>query len=189
MTTAEKPGPQAVEIGLPWEKHNLDRHSLNNLREVARRIIRRQKCKLGTAGGRQLIDLAVKHSIRKRIDPNVCRIANSHVGQLSLFKIGLNPNVALYEIDHLRTWSDQLTGKNMTLSNRSIGWSCNAGVGQIDLCDDDRGFLRLDISFVNIVLCVERLSLALGSLKLTLTCGEGALGAREVRFARRQAGR
>ena len=131
----------------------------------------------------------MKHSIRKRIDPNVCRIANSHVGQLSLFKIGLNPNVVLHEIDHLRPGSDQLTSKYMTLSNRSICWSCNACVGQIDLCDDDRGLLRLDISFVNIILCVERLSLALGSLELTLTCGEGSLRARKVRFARLQARR
>jgi hypothetical protein len=116
-------------MGLPWEKHNLDRHSLHYLREVARRIIRRQKGKLGATCGRQLIDFAVKHSTRKRINPYVCRVANSHVGQLSLFEIGLNPNVALYEIDHLCTWSDQLTSENMTLSNGSVCWSCNTAVG------------------------------------------------------------
>jgi len=40
-----------------------------------------------------------------------------------------------------------------------------------------------NVSFVNIVLGIERFSLALGGLKLTLTCGESPLGAREVRFA------
>jgi len=47
---------------------------------------------------------------------------------LSLFEIGLNPNVALYKIDDLCAWRNQLTGKRMTLSNSSISWRCNARI-------------------------------------------------------------
>ncbi len=72
--------PQPIEIRLSREKHNLDGHSLNDLGEVASSIIRRQKCELRTAGGRELLDLPVKYPVWEGIDPNICCVADSHIG-------------------------------------------------------------------------------------------------------------
>src|ERR1700722_14802974 len=72
----------------------------------------------------------------------------------------------------------------MTLSNGSVSWCGNLRVGQIDLRYDNGGLLRVYISFVNTILCVQRLSLTLGRLELTLTCSQRALGTREIRFTR-----
>src|SRR5579859_2372707 len=72
----------------------------------------------------------------------------------------------------------------MPFSNGPIRRCQDSRVSQVDLCDHDGSFLGSYVSFVDIVFRVERFSLTLGSLKLTLTGGESPLGAREVRFAR-----
>ncbi len=72
--------PQPIEIRLSRKKHNLDGHSLNDLGEVASSIVRRQKGELRTAGGRELLDLPVKHPVWEGIDPNICCVADSHIG-------------------------------------------------------------------------------------------------------------
>ena len=72
--------PQPIEIRLSRKKYNLDGDSLNDLGEVARSIVGRQKGELRTAGGRELLDLPVKHPVWEGIDPNVCCVADSHIG-------------------------------------------------------------------------------------------------------------
>src|ERR1700683_5197536 len=179
-------GSQAGKIGLPGQKHDLDGHSLNDFRIVARRVVGREKRKLRTTGGRQLVDFAMELSIRECIDANVGQIANPHVGQLRFLEVRLHPDIALHEIDGLRTGSDELTGEHETLANGAIRWGQNARVSEVHLCNHDGGFPGCYISFINIVFCVEGFSLALSGLKLALTCSESRPGAREVRFARIQ---
>ena len=74
--------------------------------------------------------------------------------------------------------------ESVALPDRSIGRCRDLGIGQIHLGDDNSSLLRRYISFVNIIFCVQRLPLAFRSLKLTLACGQGSLGAREIRFSR-----
>src|SRR6202042_796847 len=74
--------------------------------------------------------------------------------------------------------------KGVTFSNRSIGRCRDSRVGQIHSGDDNSSLLRLYISFVDIIFCVQRLALALRSLKLTLACGEASFGTRKIRFTR-----
>src|SRR5271154_6884396 len=70
----------------------------------------------------------------------------------------------------------------MTFSDRSVRRCCDSRVGQIHLGDDNSGLLRRYISLVNIIFCIQRLALALRRLKLTLACGKGSLGARNIRL-------
>jgi hypothetical protein len=75
-----KSGPQTIKVGLPRKEHNLDGHSLDDLGEVAGRIVGWQECELGTAGWGKLLDLTAEHSIWKCINPNISGIAHVHVG-------------------------------------------------------------------------------------------------------------
>ena len=126
----------------------------------------------------------MKHPARKCIDPNICSVADLHIRQLSLFEICLNPFFASNQIDHLRPGSDQLAGQRVPFSDRSIGRCRDSRVGQIYLGDDNGSLLRRYISFVNVILCVQRLPLALRCLELALACGQGSSGAREIRLPR-----
>src|SRR6202522_928719 len=177
-----EPRPQPIEIRLSREKHNLDRHSLNDLGEIASSIVRRQQGELRTAGRGDLLDLAVKHSIWKRIDPDIRRVAGSHIGELSLFEVRLHPDFALNQVDHWRSRSDQLTSESAPFPNRSISRCRDLRIGQIHLGDNNGSLLRLYISLVNFIFCGQRLPLALRSLKLALAAGQDSLGAREIRF-------
>ena len=104
-------------------------------------------------------DFTVKDLVWKRVNANVGRIANPHVGQLGLFVIGLYPHVAPDQIDHLGSRGYQLTGEGMSFPNSSIGWSGDSCVGQIYLGYDDGGLLGLDISSVDFVLRIQSLAL------------------------------
>src|ERR1700677_2628981 len=174
--------PQPIEIRLSRKKPNPCGHSLNYLGEVASSIVRRQKSELRTAGGRELLDLPVEHPVWEGIDPNICCVLDSHIGQLSLFEVRLHPYFALNQIDHFCSRSDQLAGEDLALPDRPIGRGRNLCVGQIHLGDDNSRLLRLYISFVNIIFCVQRLTLSLRRLKLTLAGRQSSLGACEIRF-------
>jgi hypothetical protein len=72
--------PQPIEIRLSRKKHDLHGHSLNDLGEIASCIVRRQKGELRAAGRRELLDLPVKYPVWEGIDPDICGVADSHIG-------------------------------------------------------------------------------------------------------------
>src|ERR1700723_2929723 len=107
---------------MSWIEDDLHRDSLHYLSEVSRRIIRRQKGELRSAGGRDLSHFSVQDNPGKGVDGDVGDIAFSDVGQLRLFVVGLDPNITSDQVDHLHAGGDQLPLLHMTLADRPLRW-------------------------------------------------------------------
>src|SRR6266567_1678152 len=65
--------------------------SLHDFREITGGIVRRQQRELRTAGGRDLDHFAVDHPSRVRVDADLRRVADLHIGELRLAIICLYP--------------------------------------------------------------------------------------------------
>src|SRR3984893_1245352 len=98
---------------MSWIERDLDRNPLNNLGEVTGGIVGRQQCELGAARWSNLDHLSMQHDSWKSIDLNIGHVALSDIGELGLFEVRLNPDVALDEVDYLHARSDQLTCLHM----------------------------------------------------------------------------
>ena len=114
-------------------EHDLYRDSLDDFGEVSGCVVRRQKRKLRSTGGRDFRHFSVQHDPGKGIDGDVGDIPGLHVGKLGLFVVGLDPDIASDQIDHLHAGSDQLPLLHMTLADSTIGGGDDARVSEIDV--------------------------------------------------------
>ena len=105
-----------------------------------------------------------------------------HVGKLSLQVIGLDPDVASDQVDHLHAGSYQLPFLHMTLADRSGRRGDDAGICKVDLGHNDGRLLGFDIRLVECVLGVERSALCFCCLEDGAAALERTLGSSEVRL-------
>src|ERR1700690_2069499 len=83
-------------------QHDLDRDALHDLREIAGGIVRRQQCELRSAGGRDLLHLAVNDLARILVNPKVSGVTNLHIGQLGFTIVRQHPLRDIHKRNYLR---------------------------------------------------------------------------------------
>src|SRR4029453_14935814 len=92
---------------------NFDRDALYHLHKVTRGVFRGQETKDGASPGTEALNRTGKHLVRIGIDMQGGFLPSTHVAQLRLLKIGLNPDVMqgqhredrtsnLYDLAHLQ---------------------------------------------------------------------------------------
>ena len=79
-----------------------------------------------------MIDFPLEMSPRKRIHADFSRVARADVAELSFFVIGVHPNVALNQRNHLGAWTNQLSRAHLAFAHDSVFWRCDPRVTQID---------------------------------------------------------
>src|ERR1700678_1680802 len=124
--------------------------------------------------------MASKRCRWKSIDPNVGAIALTHMAELGLSIICLDPKATLHQIDDLDTRCDQLSGVYMKLPNGAIGRGKDLRVAQIDLRDSNGSFPGLYLSEQPSVFRVQRGSLLLCPCESSLSACCGSLGLRQI---------
>ena len=164
----------------------LHRDPLHYLGEVSRRVIRRQKGELRSAGGRDLSYFPVQGYAGKGIDGDVGDIAFLDVGQLRLFVVGLNPNITSDQVDQLHAGSDELPFLHVTFADGPCRRREDAGVPEIDLGDNDGGLFCFDIGAVEIVLGHQRGQRPVLRFDHGLAAGKRSLGFFQVRLVASQ---
>jgi hypothetical protein len=84
----------------------------------------------------------------------------------------------LDKVNHVCSRGDQLPDKYVTFTDATVSWGRDPGVCQIYLGHDNRRLLCSDIRLEYTVPGIQRISLALRSLKFALTGCERTLGPR-----------
>ena len=144
VTTADNPdrnrGAQRRVV-----ERDLDRHALDDFREIAGRIVRWQERELRSAGGRDLEHAAVDHFAGIHIDADVDRIADFDVRQLRFAEVRLDPRGPADEGQDLRAGRHQLSRADLPLADGAVGRRDDARVAQVDLRDGERRFLGVEI--------------------------------------------
>src|SRR5262245_56806280 len=134
---------------------DLHRDSLNDLREIAGGVVRRQQCELRSAGGRNLKNRSADDLSGIHVAADLHPIADGDIGQLRLTEIRLHPSRAVHERDHLGARRYELSGPDLTLADRAIGRSDDSRVAQVDLDHVVRGFLRMQVGNQLVLLRLE----------------------------------
>ena len=114
---------------------------------------------------------------------DICSVSLADVGELGLFVVGLDPDVALHEVDDLHAGRDQLTFLNMALADRAVGGRRDASVSKIDLSDDSSGLLGLDVSLIERIPRAQRIELTLLRFEQCAAAGKRGLGALQIGLA------
>src|SRR5262245_29134225 len=124
---------------------DLHRDSLNDLREIAGGVVRRQQRELRSAGGSNLQNRSANDFSGIDVDADFRPIADRDVGQLRLAEVRLHPGRAVDERDHLGARRYELSGPDLTLADRAIGRSDDSRIAQVDLGNGERGLLRMQV--------------------------------------------
>ncbi len=149
--TRTQPALQRVS----WIEHDFDRNALDDLSEVAGRVIWGKQRELRAAGGRDLKNFAVQRDSGEGVDGDVGDVTSLHIGQLGFFEVSLDPDVSAHEIDDLHAWRYELPFLHVALAHGSFCRSQNPGVAEIDFGDNDGRFLGFDIGLIHGVFGVE----------------------------------
>ena len=137
-----QPGSQSRHGCLAGIQDDFHGYTLHDFCEVAGRIVRRQQRELRAAGGSDLIDLSLKNHSGKGIHADGRWIPHVHMAYLRFFVVGLNPNIALNERDHLRPGTHQLAGAHLAFADESTFRRCDARIAQIEASQRSAAFLE-----------------------------------------------
>src|SRR6202142_4104058 len=140
-----KARPQLALQWVPGIEGDLYRNSLNNLGEIASRIVRGEQSELRSACGRNFDNFSMEHDTGKRIDPDIGHVAGSDIGKLSLLEVSLNPDVTFDHIHDLHPPRNKLALLDVPFTNRPSRGRDNRGVTQIYRGDKDCSFLGLNL--------------------------------------------
>ncbi len=102
-------------------EHDLDRHTLHHLGEVAGGVVRRQQRERAAGAGRPAVDMAGQRQIRKSIDRDARGVAETHVGHLRLLVVRDHPDLRQrHHRDHLCADIDELALADLAQADQPV---------------------------------------------------------------------
>ena len=94
MDRDRKAWPQFAEFSAIVFKFDAHRHTLNDLGEIAGRILRRDDAELRARGRREACDAAAKADAGQHVGNNFGGLALANARQLTFLEVGINPQAA-----------------------------------------------------------------------------------------------
>src|SRR4029077_4681306 len=142
----------ALQLPFPAAKrsvvveHDFHGNSLNDLREVACRIVRRQQSKGAAPTGRPSLNVATQHQVWKGVDRHACRLTSANVGHLRFLEVRDDPNVGERDDgNQLSPNIDKLAYADLALADHAFGRGNDPSVGEVVGCEGDLRFCFLDL--------------------------------------------
>src|SRR4051812_1271935 len=114
-------------------EHDFDRHTLNNLGEIAGGVVGRQQGELESAGGRETVDVAPQDGRMKAVDLELDRLPVTNMGELRLLEIGDDVDRVERHYRHqLRSGLHELTDPERAGAYSAVYGRNDLGVGEIE---------------------------------------------------------
>src|SRR5271156_587568 len=112
-------------------QHDLDWDALNDFGEIAGCIVRRQQSKLRSAGGRDLLHLAVNYLAGILVNPKFSGVTNLHIGQLGFTIVRQHPLCDIHKSNHLSAGRNKLSRPPLPLPDGTLAGRVNFRVAKI----------------------------------------------------------
>ena len=100
--------------------HDLDRHPLHHLDEVAGRILRRKGGEFGARAELDAVDMAAQIERRIGVDLDPDRLPGPHVGELALLEVGGDPDFGRDDRENLLAGGDVIADLDIAFGDPAV---------------------------------------------------------------------
>ncbi len=128
------PGRRAPASGVAGIEHDLHRDALDDLGEVAGRVVRRQQREFLAAGRREAVDMALDGRAGEHVDVDLDRLAGLHVGELRLLEVRDDiGRVDRHDRHQLRAGLDILADAQRAVADHAVDRRGDRRIGEVEL--------------------------------------------------------